>query len=175
MLAASLLGMLPAQPAGPILDRVERWGQQQTEARLSNQLVRDGLSRARKEEPQKVLARLKGWLASPDPLTQQMGLQALLSGLPTESDENFPAYFRLLNPLIRVIPPGLRPDLLDMLHALARRLPKETAYSFQQALQMPNSPDTGWLVRQCLEDFPPEIQDSLSAAARASEQAKESQ
>lgn len=173
-LAASLLGMLPPHPTGPILDRVERWGTQQTEARLSNQLVRDGLSRVRKEEPQKVLARLKGWLASPDPLIQQMGLHALLSSLSTESDDNLPAYLRLLNPLIRIIPSGLRPDLLDVLHALARRSPKETAYTFQQALQMPNNPDTGWLVRQCLEDFPPEIQDSLSAAARASEQARQS-
>jgi hypothetical protein len=172
-LAASLLGILPAQPAGPILDRIERWGQQHTEARLSNLLVRDGLSRARKEEPQKVLARLKGWLASPDPIILQMGLQALLSSLSTESDENLPAYFRLLNPFIRVIPAGLRPDLLDVLHALARRSPKETAYFFQQTLEMPKSPDTGWLVRQCLEDFPPEIRIILSAASRAGEQTAE--
>jgi hypothetical protein len=173
-LAVSLLGIVPAQPSSQVLDRVERWGQQKTEARLSNLLVRDGLSRARKEEPQQVLARLKGWLASPDPAIQQMGMQALLACLPMESDENLPAYFRLLNPFIRVIPTGLRPDLLDVLHALARRTPKETAYFFQKSLEMRSSPDTGWLVRQCLEDFPPEIRVRLSIAARAWEEEGES-
>ena len=55
---------------------------------------------------------------------------------------------------------------MDLLIALARRSPKETAYSLRQILDAPEAPETAWLIRQVMRYFPAETQDSLRAALR---------
>jgi hypothetical protein len=80
--------------------------------------------------------------------------------------ENLPVFFRLIQQLCQAAPAALRPDLLDVLAALARRSPQETAYFLRQTLIFPDSPDTPWLIRQSLSQFPPEMQSSLRQAMR---------
>ena len=80
--------------------------------------------------------------------------------------ENLPAFFRLIHPLVRSAPGMLRPNLLDVISKLAHRSPTETAYFLRQTMLLPNSPDTPWLIRQSLSQFPPGIEKSLRAAVR---------
>jgi hypothetical protein len=58
---------------------------------------------------------------------------------------------------------------LDVLIALARCSPRETAFFLRQSLELPNSPDTPWLIRQTARYFPADIQESLRAAVRGVE------
>jgi hypothetical protein len=57
---------------------------------------------------------------------------------------------------------------MDLLIALARRSPKETAYTLRQILEAPEVHDSAWLTRQVMRYFPAETQDSLRAALRQS-------
>jgi hypothetical protein len=169
LLAAGLLGTVPPKPVEPVLKRVEAWCLSNTENRLINALLTDGMARLRKEAPAEVILQIKAWLESGRFFTQQLGLRSLLPILSKQDDETLPVFYRLLTPLVRVAPANLRPDLLDVLRGLARRSPRETAYFLRQTLELPNSPDTPWLIRQCAAEFPSELQASLRAATRVKE------
>jgi hypothetical protein len=169
LLAASLLGIIPTETPEPILERVEAWCKAKADERLIHAILNDGLSRLRKDAPEHVHNKVETWLEDTDPFKQQLALRALAPILSRENYENLPVFFRLLGPLVRAVPAGLRHDLLDTLRALVRRSPKETAYFLRQMAEIPNSPDAPWLIRQCLSDFPPEIQLTLRAAARETE------
>jgi len=173
LLAASLLGIIPTETPYPILKRVEAWCSTEAEERLIRALLNEGLSRLRKEEPEQVINRVETWLEDQDVEKQKLGLRALVPVLNRREYEDLPLFFRLLGPLVRNIPDKLRHDLLDALNALARRSPKETAYFLRQMAEIPNSPDTAWLIRQCLPEFPPEIQPGLRSAAREVEKQRE--
>jgi hypothetical protein len=105
-------------------------------------------------------------LAGSTVLSQQIGLRALLPLISEGNFENIPAIFRLITPFTRELPAPLRPDLLDIIKALARRSPKETAYFLRQNLELPGSTDTAWIIRQSLRQFDSETRDSLHAALR---------
>jgi hypothetical protein len=77
-----------------------------------------------------------------------------------------PVIFRLLLPYLRQAPGRLRPDILDVLAALAVRSPVETASYLRQALTLPDSSDTAWLIRQSASTFPPEIEERLRSSVR---------
>jgi hypothetical protein len=72
----------------------------------------------------------------------------------------------MIQPYTRKVHPSLRSDLLDILRALASRSPHEAAYFLRQTLQMAGAIDTPWLVRQSLDVFPPDLQESMRSAVR---------
>jgi hypothetical protein len=148
------------------LERIGSWIKIDADARLLDALLDKGLSRILREAPARFSQQVEDWLQEEDDSLQQLGLRALV--LLVEVDIHLlPVFYRLLAPFIRSVPAKLRPELLDVLQELARRSPKETAYFLRQGLDTSNNPDTSWLVRQCLSEFPPEIQSSLRAAARS--------
>ena len=66
----------------------------------------------------------------------------------------------------RKVHPALRQDLLDVLAVLAHRSPKETAFFLRQTMDMPSATDTSWLIRQTLNEFPEDVQESLRETVR---------
>jgi hypothetical protein len=96
-------------------------------------------------------------------------LRALLPLVENPQFENLPVFFRLVQPLACNVPPGLKPDLLDVLTALAHRSPNETAYFLRQTLIYPDAPDIAWLIRQLLNEFPPEQQEMLHNVVKEAE------
>lgn len=167
LLAASLLGQISPQPPEPILARVQAWVKSDPQNRLIGALLSQGVARVRNEKPDHLIHLVEVWLSSSDVFQQQLGLRTLVPMVKDLGFENLPAFFRLIQPLSRSVPPELRPDMLDVLRALAHRSPHETAFHLRQFLELPNSPDTPWLIRQCLQAFPLETQESLRAALRA--------
>ena len=161
LIAASLLGVAPREYADEVVSRVQIWLQTETERRLIEALVRQGLELIRKDVPAKYLALLETWLASPDLSQQEIGLLGMLPLLENDSFSNLPVLFRLLTPYIRVVHTYLRPALLSVLDALAERSPQETAYLLRQNLYTPDNSDTAWVIRKMLRRFPQEIRDSL--------------
>ncbi|HEX9616998.1 MAG TPA: DNA alkylation repair protein [Anaerolineales bacterium] len=166
-LAISLVGQVPPDPPEDILKIVRAWAIPSTEMRLLVLLFKTGLTRVRKEFPQVYLRQVDIWLASSRTFTQQLGLQALLPLVADPEFDNLPVLFRMLAPLVRDAPVPLRPDLLDIMHQLARRSPKEAAFFLRQNLTLKtDNPGTAWLTRHSLAAFPPEIQANLRSALR---------
>jgi hypothetical protein len=168
LLAAMLLGQAPLTDAEAILERVGRWAQPIAEDRLINALVQHGLSRVSREQPQRLLEQSSEWLSSGDTGLERLGLRTLLLLVSDPAFDNLPAVLHQLMPFVRVAPYPIRADIMDVLIALARRSPKETAYTLRQTLEAPDHPETAWLVRQALRYFPAETQASLRAALRQS-------
>lgn len=162
LLAARLFGLLPLVPFEPIYQRLSKWVKEDEE-RVLTALLTEGLSRWRKEAPANFLSIVEGWLKSSSFHEQRLGLRALLPLIKDDSFDNLPVLFRLLNPLVRVAPSMIRPDLLLVMESIAKRSPKECAYFLRQNMI---SPDTAWITRQILALFPAEIQKDLREAIK---------
>jgi hypothetical protein len=166
-LACMLLGAVPISDPDLVLHRLRDWIKPDLEDRLIRELFVHGLAFLRRRNPQAILAQAERWLMGKESFSQMLGLQALLPLITEPGYENLPVFFRLIHPFCQVAPAALRPDLLDILDALARRSPKETAFFLRQSLNLPASPDTPWLIRQVLPNFPPDIQKDLRQTLRS--------
>ncbi len=166
MLAASILGFLPASHAEKTLERVQIWAGAEKEEQLIDTLLNQGLLNFRQELPERFLGLVERWLNSENLQEQRLGLKALAPLIEEEANENNPVLFRLLTPLTRAVPPVLRSDLIVALGAMAHHSPTETAYYLCQNLASPHSLDTPWLARQLLPEFPPETRQTLREALR---------
>jgi hypothetical protein len=80
-----------------------------------------------------------------------------------------PTIFRLITPFLRIAPSRLRPDILAVVRALARISPSETAYLLRQNLTAPDNPDTGWIIRQVLDEFPEDTRAGLKQAMKGAD------
>jgi len=169
LLAAMVLGQIPPDPAEEITDRLKRWITTDVEFFLIEALLNHGIERLHQEQPQIFLRLIESWMESTNTFQQQLGLRALVQIIHDPTFENLPVFFRLIQPLCLAAPVGLRPDLLDVLSALAIRSPQETAYFLRQSLMFPDAPDTPWLIRQSLSQFPTESQSRLRQAMRDAE------
>jgi hypothetical protein len=171
-LAAALLGQTLFDSPASIQTVVQAWVETAPEDRLLNVVLTQGLARLRQEATESYLALIQNWLPDTDTTTpgsvysRHVGLLALLSLVRDPDFENLPALFRVLSPFLRIAPTALRPDLLAVLSALARRSPRELAYVLRQGLTAPDNPDTAWLIRQVLPDLPADLRAGLRAALK---------
>ncbi len=129
-------------------------------------LFASGLVSCQQHQPNVILELADEWLKTNDLFFNQLGLRLLLPFAENPDFENLPVLYRLIQPFCRKIPPQLRPEILDLTIILARRSPIETAYFLRQTLEMPESKDTPWLIRQCLAEFPPQQQENLRQIVR---------
>lgn len=166
LMASSLLGELPAEPAARILEQVKAWAVRDTDLQLLDALALDGLKRVRKDQPQVLIRAAETWLLGKEYDAQRLGMRLLLPVVKDPDFPNLPVIFRILQPYIRQAPSRLRPEILDLLTALAHRSPVETGSYLRQTLTLPDSPDTAWLIRQSASVFPPEIEERLRNTVR---------
>ena len=166
LMACSLLGELPPDPPERILAQVKSWAVRDTDVTLLDALARDGLKRVRKEQSVTLVKVTEVLLSAKELDARRMGLRLLLPLVRDPGYPNLPVVFRLLLPYVRQAPGRLRPDILDVVIALAVRSPVETASYLRQALTLPDSPDTAWLIRQSASAFPPEIEERLRSSVR---------
>ena len=168
-LAAMYLGQIPTHPPRAITDRAKSWITPDLEPYLVEIILTHALSRLRQERPAVLTRLFQEWIESPDEFYQQLGLQALLPLIRDRQFENLPVFFRMVQALARRSPSVLKPDLLDVLEALAERSPTETAFFLRQTLETPDALDTPWFTRQLLHAFPVETQGSLRDALKTRE------
>ena len=166
LLATRLLGQISIQPPGQVLERLHAWVRTGLDKRLLDSLLVHGLEQIQLHAPAQVLEIVSSWLTSPDPTLQQAGLHALLTLSNYPGIENLPAVLKLITPYIRVAPSRLRPDILSVLTMLARTSPSETAYLLRQNLSAPDNPDTAWIIRQVMDEFPEETRAGLRSAMK---------
>jgi hypothetical protein len=166
LLAARLLGLIPIESPEPLIDRLHLWVCSGLDKRLLDGLLEYGMMQFHQNAPGQVLELISSWLTTSDHSLQHAGMRALLPLIADSGTENLPAVFRLLTPFTRIAPSNLRPDILAVLSALAHSSPNETAYFLRQSLASPDNPDTPWLIRQVLSEFPPETQMGLRMAIK---------
>jgi len=164
LLATRLLGQLPVFPPSPVIDRLQSWVHSDLNRRLLDALLEYGLQRFRQDAPDQLLELVASWLSSPDLPSQHAGLRALLPMINDTGITSLPAIFRLITPYLRVAHPRLRPDILTVVTAIAHCSPHETAYLLLQNLSAPDNPDTPWIIRQLLDEFPVETRSGLHLA-----------
>lgn len=168
-LAIGLLGKIPPNEAGQVVERVKIWAHQESERRLILDLFDIGLAEVRKGNSALLLDLVQEWLQEPSLEIQKLGLMVLYSLANDPEYENLPIFFRLLTPLAVNIKADLRPELLDILLVLARRSPPETAYFINELLLIPNCQSAGWLARQLIPHLPEpvalKVREALTAAS----------
>ncbi len=166
LLAARILGQLPTQPPEPVLERLQSWVTHDLDRRVMEGLLEHGIKRFQAEAPGLMLDLISGWLSSSDPLARHAGLRALPPMIDQAGQANLPTIYKMVTPYLRIIQPALRPDVLVVVRTLIRCSPAETAYLLRQNLAVPDNPDTAWLIRQVLDDFPEETRAGLKAAMK---------
>lgn len=164
LLSGTLLGYISPIPADTIINRIQTWILPDTEERLINALLSQGLNRLRKEKFLDLIHLIEKWLTSENDFYQKLGLRALLPIALDPNQDNLPILYRLIQPLTQNSSTDLHPEVLDVLEALANRSPKETAFFLHQTLYLSNSPDTPWFTRQLLGCFPHESKKYLRAS-----------
>lgn len=165
--AIGILGQVDPEPSEDIVQRVERWLQPTTEARLIQAIFATGLARVRQDDIDLYLKLIKDWLRAPDIFRQQVGLKGIRELVDDPSYENIPLQYRNLEPLIHSGSRVLRPDLLDVVRSLARRSPQETAGFLKQTLAVyTQNINSAWIIRHSLDAFPADLQSGLMKALR---------
>jgi hypothetical protein len=167
LLAAHLLGQLSVIAPSPVMDRMQSWVRSDPDRRLLDGLLEFGLKRFQQDAPDQLLELISSWLSAPDLPTQHAGLRALLPMINDTGIASLPVIFRLITPYLRVANPRLRPDILAVTTALAHCSPSETAYLLRQNLTVPDNPDTPWVIRQLLDEFPEETRFGLRLALKS--------
>jgi DNA alkylation repair enzyme len=166
MMAARLLGQVPLEPPEPVIERIQSWVGQGLDRLILDGLFEHSLVQLRQLEPAMLFEMISSWMASSTFSTQQSGFRAMLALINQTGVEFSPSIFRLLTPHLRIAPPNLRPDILNVLIALAHISSSETAFILRQNLSAPDNPDTAWLIRQVLDEFPEEAQIRLRTALK---------
>ena len=160
-LASALLGSLPIENTAQVVQRLSTWARAGGDEAFLTTILDQGLQTLRLQAPAQALELAEGWLQSSKTPEQQLGMHVLLAVLADPAFEDLPSIYSLIAPFLRTAPALLRPDLLAVLAALARRSPQETAYMLKQALNASENAETAWLARQTLDDFPPDVLESL--------------
>lgn len=165
LLAITLLGRLHTDSYEPVIDRVQSWLTSMPEERLLKAILEKSLTRMRRAYPKFYLEIIEEWLKAEEIYPRQVGLRALISLLEDPNFGNLPILYRLLTPLVRVPPPALRQDLVEVLRNLIHHYPQEASYILQENLSE-DRPDTAWLARQVINDFPTDMQNKLRELLR---------
>jgi hypothetical protein len=166
ILAIRILGQVTPIPQERVLQRVREWIQSRPEKRLVEAIIQEGCSRLQDEQVTSYMELAESWINHPSDYNQQTGLRAILPVVESGKYPNLPVVFRLLLPLVYSIPPVIKQDIIDLLRALARSSPFETAYFLRQNLTNYENPGYPFLVRQVLDCFPPDLQESLRQEVR---------
>ncbi len=167
LLATRILGQLPTKPPDPVLKRLQSWIQAGMDRRILDGLLENGAKRFQQEAPDQLLEVITAWLSSSDQTSQQAGLRALLPMIVEPGKPSLPTIYRLVTPYLRIAPARIRPDILAVVSALAHCSPSETAYVLRQNLSAPDNPDTAWIIRQVIDEFPVDTQKGLREAIRS--------
>jgi len=156
LLAAFLLGRIPPQEE-QLLPRLTAWTQQIRDPSVRAALLTDSLERMRKETPDRFLLVVGEWLQPERPFLWPNGLQALLAMVADPDFENLPPVLKLVEPIIEAGLPAVQLDLKELILALFRAAPEETAYFLRQVLTNSSNAMTALTLRRISTSFPAEL------------------
>lgn len=133
LLAITVLGHLPPTPPERILTPVSDWAMECKEERLLQAMVSKGIAPLRVGERERLLEAVEDWLSSSELPLLLIGLRSLPPILKDENFENLPLIYRWISPLVREVDLDTQAELLQVIQALAKRSPKETAFFLKES------------------------------------------
>jgi hypothetical protein len=166
VLAAYLLGRMKPQERR-LVARLTAWTAQTRDTDLRRKLLDDALVRARREQSGVFLDLLGEWLR---PERQQLWSNALQAAVSAVKDDAFlaqPALLEVLRPTLRAAPSEVQLDIEELILALHKKIPTETAYFVTQIIASSNSPTTRVTFRRMLPSLPSELRDEIREVMRS--------
>jgi len=160
LLAAFLLGQIPPQ-GERLLARLTAWSQQIHDPGLRAKLLDSGLTRMRKEAPQKFLELIAQWLRPERTRLWASGLHAASSAISDPSFVNHPPLLNVLEPIMEAAPAKLQDEIKEFVLLLYKTSPTETIYFLRQVLSNSNDPMTAITFRRISQSFPAELRDGI--------------
>lgn len=164
--AAWILGKIQLESPQPLFERIQSWAEGCKDPQVLELLLKDGIESLSRQHPQQLISWIEQHLNTEAESTRKVGLTALSKLLNTPWFKDYPACFRLIQNLLRSIPPDLRNDILHIIAELASAAPSETAYILKKNLEIAASQDLAWLVRQSMNAFPEDERVILREALR---------
>ncbi|UCH60102.1 MAG: DNA alkylation repair protein [Anaerolineales bacterium] len=161
LIAVYLLGSIILADDQPILERIQEWLHSKPEERLVNAILEHSLANLRQNSPKVVIDLIEKWIVDADTYHKSLGLRECLYLIDQHSFNDLSLVFNWINPLIRFSPSEIRSDVINILIALARRTPQETAYTLRRILDSPENNHAAWYIRQTLKYFPAPTQSKL--------------
>jgi hypothetical protein len=153
--AASLMGQIEPSPVKHIISRVQGWIQPNTEERLVNALINQGLQRILIEKQAQYVHQIDIWLRSRDIERNRLGLKASPPLIARRDFDDYPLLYNALIRLMRQQNSPVRREILSVIGNLAEKTPDETAFFLENALKSsPDNTQMAWYVRNSLNYFP---------------------
>ncbi len=159
--ALYILGTVPIDSPGPIIDRLNNWLSPDLDLLLITSLFTMGTRRIQETHPDVWERFISSFLEKDDPEELAIGIRGLTEGLKNENFSNLPAVFRLIGPIIQYPNRKNLHDLEDLVEIMAKKSATETGHFLRQSLSISDSPELKRLVKQCLDFFPEAIAKDL--------------
>jgi hypothetical protein len=166
LVAAFLLGQAPVDNPQPVLRRLNDWCQAKEDRQALDGLLNRGSERLRREQPERWFELIQDWVNQGRPQYDSMALRALLPAIRDRQFENIPPIYQVIGPLLSASTAAVQSNLFEVLKALARRSPVETAYFLRQAVSLNPNPAVLRSVRRALPAFPENIGEGLRAVLK---------
>ena len=152
-LAARLLGAIQAE-SPQLIARLEAWADENREPSLAPELAHQATLGLCADFPEELVSFARRLLASREPRKEALALGALQTLLKNTHFANLPLLFEILLEVCKAADRRLRPDLANLLTALAQRSPKEAEYFLQQCLEAGPNAGLAWVTRQVMKVLP---------------------
>lgn len=157
-LAVRLLGLAPPDEAAQ--DLFWAWLAEAQDPDLRQALLTQGTPRLVQETPEAFFAQAAQRLKRPSP-ERPLAFQALTALVASPAFENAPALYDVLRRALRHLTNEERPEVAQLLQALARRWPQETSpflwRVWNEEAESEKAPLLAWVIRRVLPHLPPEI------------------
>ena len=163
LMAAVMLGSLPAQPIEPVMDRINNWVNSEEDKDLITALLNSANRLLRAEKMEVWLNQINHWLRFDNEGLVKIGLQALHVILNDPKFVNSEKIFPLLEPVILHPILSLQKELLSMVELLAHHSEMETTAFLRSVLAQTNDAEVIRFVRRCLPLLQQDSQISLKS------------
>lgn len=157
-LAIFILDLVAKNDPEPVTSRIKSWLSPDLVPILATELLSAGIHNLQSEYPQAWESLVETLLEHENQKMVSIGLEGLTKGVEQQSMVNLPAIFRFISPILQKSDEAYIHQLGDLVLALVKRSPTETAFFLRQTLSISDSEDIVRLVKQVLPQFPGEIQ-----------------
>ncbi len=165
-LAAHLLGQVPLAAKAEVFERIKQWSSGPLDRAVVYSVFSKGSQQLRSEDPQGWTEFVGNLLASPLERQQNHGLYALSLLVEQSHSDLLPQFFRWIRPFIQSDQSLIQPNLSQVIAALARRSPAETAYVLKEAMSDTDGSGIEQRVRSYLPYFDEQLSESLQGSIR---------
>jgi hypothetical protein len=160
LLAASIVGW---QDRAEVAELAEQWVTDCEDRQALSELASSGIAGWRKADMSGFLERVSLWLDQRSRRLRHFALMALKAAVEDSSFEDLPTVFRILAGVVDKVRGESRQSLFELVRAMARRSPPETARFLLDELAH-DSVKARHMIRSTLEAFPAHQQELLELA-----------